>query len=71
LRQFAGAGFNALEQPHVLNRNHCLIGKRGEQFNLLVGEWSRVGASQSEHANRDALAHERNGKDRPEMTDFL
>ena len=38
LRQFAGAGFDALEQPHVLDRDHGLVGEGRDQFDLLVGE---------------------------------
>src|SRR5262249_33099471 len=32
------------EQPHVLNRDCCLVGQRCDQLDLLVGEWPHVRA---------------------------
>ena len=30
---------SALEQPHVLDGDHCLVGEGGDQLDLLFGEW--------------------------------
>ena len=35
-RQFARAGFDAFEQPYVLNGDHRLVGKSRHQFDLLA-----------------------------------
>src|SRR5262249_8198357 len=29
-----------IEQPHVLDRDHSLVGEGRDQFNLLIGEWT-------------------------------
>ena len=39
LGQLARARLHLVEQPHVLDRDHRLVGERGDQFDLLVGEW--------------------------------
>ena len=38
-RQFAGAGFDAFEQTHVLDRDRGLVGEGRHQLDLFVGEW--------------------------------
>ena len=38
LRQFARAGFHAFEQPHILDRDRCLVSKCRDQLDLFVGE---------------------------------
>ena len=38
LRELARARLHLVEQPHVLDRDHRLIGKRSDQLDLLVGE---------------------------------
>ena len=38
-RQFARARLHLVEQPHVLDRDHRLVGKGGDEFDLLFGEW--------------------------------
>ncbi|MGB9384063.1 MAG: hypothetical protein WCB50_04620, partial [Pseudolabrys sp.] len=37
--QVARASLYFVEQAHILDRYHCLIGEGGDQFNLLIGEW--------------------------------
>ncbi len=36
--QLARARLHLVEQPHVLDRNHRLVGEGGDQLDLLVGE---------------------------------
>src|SRR5262249_28646350 len=38
LREIARARLHLLEQPHVLDRNHCLVGEGFDELDLLVGE---------------------------------
>ena len=38
LRELARARLHLVEQPHVLDRDHRLVGKGGDQLDLLVGE---------------------------------
>ena len=40
LRKVVGAGLHLLEQPHVLDRDHRLVGKGGDQLNLFFCIWS-------------------------------
>src|SRR3974377_2383733 len=51
-----------VEKPRVLNGDHRLIGERGDQFDLLGGEWINRIARQEQYANRSSLAQERNAK---------
>ena len=37
--QFLRARLHLVEQAHVLDGDHRLVGKSLEQFNLLLGEW--------------------------------
>ena len=39
LRKLAALVLDFVEQPHVLDRDHRLVGKGGDQLDLLVGEW--------------------------------
>ena len=48
LRKFAGARLHLLEQPHVLDGDHRLIGEGGDQLDLLVGEWP-YGVTHQQH----------------------
>ena len=38
LRELARARLHLVEQPHVLDRDHRLVGEGGDQLDLLVGE---------------------------------
>ena len=38
LGQLAGARLHLVEQPHVLDRDHRLVGESGDQLDLLIGE---------------------------------
>ena len=39
LGQLARARLHLVEQPHVLDRDHRLVGEGRDQLDLLVGEW--------------------------------
>src|SRR5262245_35841176 len=41
-----------IEQPHVLDRDRGLVGKRGDQLDLLVGERSNIPTIDGDHANQ-------------------
>src|SRR5690242_3323934 len=56
LLQLACAHLLCFKQPHVLNRDHCLIGKRGEQLDLLVCKWLYGRPRYGEYANWGAFA---------------
>ena len=51
-----------VEQPHVLDRDHCLVGKRRHQLDLSIREASNRSAHQHDYADRGALAQERNAE---------
>ena len=40
--EFTSTGLHLLEQPHVLDRDHRLVGEGREQFYLLVAERDRA-----------------------------
>src|SRR5215468_7959977 len=44
-----------VEQPDVLDRDHRLISKGGDQFYLLFGEWLHDGAVQRYYTNRNSF----------------
>ena len=66
LGELAGARLHLVEQPHILDGDHRLVGERGDQFDLLVGERSYLRTRQHDHANRCAVAHERDAKNSSE-----
>ena len=39
LGELAALVLDFVEQPHVLDRDHRLVGEGGDQLDLLVGEW--------------------------------
>ena len=46
LGQFARARLHLVEQPHVLDRDHRLVGEGRDQLDLLVGERPHLRADQ-------------------------
>jgi len=56
LLELAVLVLNLFEQPHVLDCDCCLVGKGGDQLDLLVGKRSHLAAGQSQKTDRDALA---------------
>ena len=71
LRQFAGAGLHALEQPHVLDRDRRLVGEGRDQLDLLVGERPHLVTRQGQNADRVALAQHRNAEDGAKAAQLL
>jgi len=61
VRQFelAALVLDFVEQPHVLDRDHRLVGEGFDQFDLLVSKRPHDSAVQVKHADRDRLAQER------------
>src|SRR5262245_33986419 len=59
LGELARARLHLVEQPHALDGDHRLVGKRGDQFDLLVGERLDGEPREHEHADRLALAQHR------------
>ena len=57
-RQFARAGFHAFEQPHVLDRDHRLVGEGGDQLDLLVAKRLHCTTRQQNHADWISFAQE-------------
>jgi hypothetical protein len=53
---------SSLEQPRVLDRDHCLVGEGLEQGNLPLSEEPRLDAAQRDHSDCDTLSHQRNVK---------
>src|SRR5439155_13464765 len=51
-----------LEQPHVLDHDHGLIGEGRDEINLLLGEWVNGSARQKQGADRGSLSQQRNAK---------
>src|SRR5262249_19931582 len=67
----ARARLHLVEQPHVLDRDHRLVGEGGGQLDLLVGEWPHLGALQGDSAHRDPLAEHRHSQCRPKASELL
>src|SRR5262249_11022077 len=57
---FAGSCLHALEQAHVLDRDHRLIGKSADKIDLLLRKGLDHRPRQKHGANRNTFAHEWN-----------
>ena len=53
--QFAGSRFQFLEQPHVLDGDHRLVGEGFEQLDLLVCERANFSSANHNHSDRQYL----------------
>jgi hypothetical protein len=71
LRELAALVLDFIEQPHILDRDCCLIGKGSGQFNLPFREWPHLGAGQYQHAERHALAQHGDSEDGPKVSQLL
>ena len=60
--QIARARLHLIEQAHVLDCDHRLVGESRNQLNLLFGKRSHRLASDDDHANRNTLSQQRNTK---------
>src|SRR5215475_13739638 len=68
LRQLAGTRLQFLEQPDVLNGDHCLVGKSLEKGYLLIGEGSDFGAANMNRPDRITFAKQWGRQDRANLT---
>ena len=57
-----GALLHVVEQPHVLDRDHGLVGEGGDQLDLFLGERTNRTARQYEHPDEIAFAQERHAE---------
>src|SRR5262245_25795687 len=55
LGELARARLHLVEQPHVLDRDHRLVGEGGYQLDLLVGERPYDRSRERENTDRDSL----------------
>src|SRR5262249_52293252 len=62
LGKLAGARLHLLEQPHVLDRDHRLIGEGNSKLDLLVGEGLDSSALENDHADRRSFPYQRNAE---------
>ena len=58
--EIVGARLHLVEQPHVLNRDHRLVGKGGDQLDLPFRKWPHGGPLQIDHTDRCSFAQHRN-----------
>ena len=68
--KLARARLHLVEQPHVLDRDHRLVGEGGDQFDLLVGERPYRRALQDDDADRPSFAQQRDAEHGPRAADF-
>ena len=59
LRELPALVLDFVEQPHVLDRDHRLVGKGRDQLDLLVGERLHRAAHHHENADWNSLAQQR------------
>ena len=62
--QLAVARLQLREQPHVLDRDHGLVGEGLEQLDLPLGEGTNLRAPNHDHAKGHALSQQRRGQRR-------
>src|SRR5262249_49056452 len=65
-RELARARLDLIEQPHVLNRDHRLIGKGGHQLDFFLGERPYRSAQKRDYADGSPLSQKRDSEHRPE-----
>ena len=65
--QLMVASLQLLEQPHVLDRDHRLIGEGLDQGDLILRERMDLTTPQSSHAKQRVLAKERHREYRPHV----
>src|SRR5262249_8054771 len=62
LAQIARPGLHFIEQPHVLDRDHCLIREGFDQLDLLVSKRPHCGPLQNDDADGSSFAEKRDPK---------
>ena len=65
LIEFARARLHLLEQPNVLDCDHCLVGKGRDQLDLFVGEWLDIRLQDGDDPEERVLAQHRNREHGP------
>src|SRR6516164_9881410 len=68
--KLARARLQLLEQPHVLDRDHSLVGEGGRHFDLLFGEWLDASSLQDNHADRNTFAQQRHSQHRANVAEL-
>src|SRR5262249_11515091 len=63
--QFRVALLDLLEQPHVLNRDHCLVGKSFEELNMLLGKRANLHPTDHDSPDCDFLTQQWRGNCAP------
>ena len=58
-REVAGLRLHLVEQPHVLDRDHGLVGEGLQQLDVMVGEGAGLLSRDHDQADRRSLAHQR------------
>src|SRR4029453_13256503 len=71
LAQLLGASLHLVEQSHVLDHDHRLVGEGGRQLDLLVGEWAHRTPGKHDDADGISLSQERNAEHRAVAGPFL
>ena len=66
LAQFCVALLEFLEQPHVLDGDHGLVGEGFKQLDLLFGKGSNFGAANHDRPNGNTFTQQRRGKNTSE-----
>ena len=64
LGELARARLHRLEQPHVLDRDHRLVGEGRDQLDLPVGERPHRRAHQRRSPDRNSFSQQRDGENR-------
>ena len=70
LRKLPALVLDFVEQPHVLDRDHRLVGEGLDQLDLLIGERPHFRTRQYDHANRNIFAQQRHAKYRAKSAEF-
>ena len=65
LLNLASTRLYLVEEPHVLDRDHGLVGEDLEQSNLLIGKGERLRAANDNRAYRLVFAEQRDSNRRP------
>ena len=69
--QIVGPRLHFVEQPHVFDRDHRLVGEGGHQFDLLVRKRLHHGLGHEDHADDLAIAQQWCSEGRPVAADLL
>jgi hypothetical protein len=71
LCELAALVLDFVEQSHVLDGDHRLIGEGRNQLNLLGSEWTHGTTRESNHSNRGSVAEQRYAKHGTVTAEFL